>query len=93
MILVGLNEMVEVAGNGGHREVRSGNPQVLKLGNASRKNGRLDLPRCLQFSFDGEQTAFVRKHYLQGYIPQRKQQGGEAQRVNQRQDREVQHTH
>src|ERR1017187_860583 len=65
MVAVCPDELVKIARDRGHGMVSSSNTQVLKLGNAGRKNRRLYLPGSLQFSLDGKQTALVRKHDLQ----------------------------
>ena len=72
------DEPVEISCYGGHRAICGTKPEMGEFGNASGKNRRLYLSSRLQFRLDGKQTTFVRKQYLQSYVPQLKQEGSKA---------------
>src|SRR6185369_7990887 len=91
MVLVWVDELVKIARNRSHGMVGRCDAEVFKLGNSRRKNRGLYLACGFQFRFDGKQTALVRKHDLQSYVPQRKQKDGKAQRAYESQWAILQH--
>jgi hypothetical protein len=67
-VLINRKEIVEIAGDSGHRMIGGGHTDMVQFGNAVRKNRGLYLAGDGKFLFNGKKSALVRADPLQGDI-------------------------
>ena len=80
-IRIDRNEIVEIAGDVGHRTIEGGDTQIFQFGIVGRKNRGLHLTGNREFAFDGNQTAFAGQGDLHRDISKREEENRQSQRA------------
>ena len=82
LLAIGDEEVVEVAGDGGHGNVAGGDLKVVGLGIGQGENRGLDAACDFEFFLNFAELVVAREAALRGYVAEGCEEEGEAERFD-----------